>query len=211
MKRRIQGGGTLGCIQTTEQHATANASLYGNISSPSEDYFYNEVLKVSNGINDFGVPSWKLVLCLLFSWVVCALAVIKGVQSLGKISYFTALFPYVLLTILLIRSLLLPGATSGIVYYLKPEFSRLLDPRVWVEAATQIFFSLGVCNGGLIAMSSFNKFKNNCCRDAIIVACINCATSVYAGFVIFANLGFMAQVKNTTVDAVARSGRSTSV
>lgn len=43
-------------------------------------------------------------------------------------------------------------------------------------------------------------------RDAVIVAVINCATSVYAGFVIFANLGFMAQSKNVTVPEVAKSG-----
>ncbi|KAF5403474.1 Sodium- and chloride-dependent taurine transporter [Paragonimus heterotremus] len=187
-------------------NSTTNQSMLSNLTSPSEDYYYRQVLLLSSGIEDFGVPSWKLLLCLLGSWVICALVVIRGVQSLGKVSYFTAIFPYILLTILLIRSLLLPGAFQGIKFYLYPEFSRLLDPRVWVEAATQIFFSLSCCNGGLIAMSSFNKFKNNCCRDAIIVACINCATSVYAGFVIFANLGFMAHTKNTTVSAVAKSG-----
>ncbi|KAF6779313.1 hypothetical protein AHF37_01274 [Paragonimus kellicotti] len=159
-------------------NSTSNQSMLSNLTSPSEDYYYRQVLLLSSGIEDFGVPSWKLLLCLLGSWVICALVVIRGVQSLGK----------------------------GIKFYLYPEFSRLLDPRVWVEAATQIFFSLSCCNGGLIAMSSFNKFKNNCCRDAIIVACINCATSVYAGFVIFANLGFMAHTKNTTVSAVAKSG-----
>nr|QQY02531.1 glycine transporter [Cryptocotyle lingua] len=194
-----------GCVDGT--NATLNATTYfGKVTSPSEDYYYRHVLEISSGIEEFGTPSWKLTLCLFASWVVCCLVVIKGVQSLGKVSYFTAVFPYILLTILLIRSLLLPGAFQGIVFYLKPEFSRLLDPRVWVDAATQIFFSLSCCNGGLIAISSFNKFKNNCCRDAVIVAFINCATSVYAGFVIFANLGFMANAKNTTVDAVAKSG-----
>ncbi|KAF8565961.1 hypothetical protein P879_02990 [Paragonimus westermani] len=187
-------------------NSTDNQSMLSNLTSPSEDYYYRQVLLLTSGIEDFGVPSWKLLLCLFGSWVICALVVIRGVQSLGKVSYFTAIFPYILLTILLIRSLLLPGALQGIKFYLYPEFSRLLDPRVWVEAATQIFFSLSCCNGGLIAMSSFNKFKNNCCRDAIIVACINCATSVYAGFVIFANLGFMAHTKNTTVSSVAKSG-----
>ncbi|KAF7232643.1 hypothetical protein EG68_07063 [Paragonimus skrjabini miyazakii] len=145
-------------------NSTGNQSMLSNLTSPSEDYYYRQVLLLSSGIEDFGVPSWKLLLCLLASWVICALVVIRGVQSLGKVSYFTAIFPYILLTILLIRSLLLPGAFQGIKFYLYPEFSRLLDPRVWVEAATQIFFSLSCCNGGLIAMSSFNKFKNNCCR-----------------------------------------------
>ncbi|CAL8107713.1 unnamed protein product [Calicophoron daubneyi] len=185
---------------------TENISFGGLSTPPTEEYYYNHVLGLTSGIDSFGTPSWRLTLCLAASWIICALAVIKGVQSLGKVSYFTTLFPYFLLTILLIRSCLLPGSLQGIVFYLYPQFSRLLDPRVWVEAATQIFFSLSCCNGGLIAMSSFNKFKNNCCRDAIIVACINCATSVYAGFVIFANLGFMAHVKNTTVSEVARSG-----
>ncbi|KAL5109298.1 Sodium and chloride-dependent glycine transporter 1 [Taenia crassiceps] len=101
---------------------------------------------------------------------------------------------------------MLKGSLQGILYYLTPKFDRLKDPRVWVDAATQIFFSLGCCSGSLIAMSSFNPFKNNCCRDAIIVACINCCTSIYAGFVVFASLGFMAQQKNVTMDNVAKSG-----
>ncbi|KAH9589936.1 Sodium- and chloride-dependent glycine transporter 2, variant 2 [Schistosoma haematobium] len=122
------------------------------------------------------------------------------------VSYFTSVFPYIMLTILLIRGALLPGSGAGVLYYLTPDFSRLTDPQVWADAATQIFFSLGCCNGGLITVSSYNKFKNNCCRDAVIVAIINCATSVYAGFVIFSNLGFMAYQKNTTISEVASSG-----
>ncbi|CAH8652208.1 unnamed protein product [Schistosoma rodhaini] len=184
----------------------ANFTNITNPKAPSEDYYFNEVLKLSSGLEEFGTPSWSLSLCLLTCWIICALAVIKGVQSLGKVSYFTGIFPYVMLTILLIRSVLLPGAKDGVLYYLTPDFSRLKDPQVWADAATQIFFSLGCCNGGLITMSSYNKFKNNCCRDAVIFAIINCATSVYAGFVIFSNLGFMALTKNTTVAAVATSG-----
>ena len=43
----------------------------------------------------------------------------------SQVVYFTALFPYVMLTILLIRGLTLPGAGKGIIFYLKPDFSRL--------------------------------------------------------------------------------------
>lgn len=76
--------------------------------------------------------------------------------------YFTALFPYVMLTILLIRGASLPGAMEGVKFYLMPDINRLADPRVWSDAATQIFYSLSACTGGLIAMASYNKFDNNC-------------------------------------------------
>lgn len=68
------------------------------------------------------------------------------------------------------------------------------------------FYSIGACNGGLIAMSSYNKFKNNCYRDSIIVCIINCATSVLSGFVIFSVLGFMAAEKGVKVEDVAAGG-----
>lgn len=185
-----------------------NSSIPSNITftSPAEDFYYNHILQKSSGLEDMGLPSWQLSPVLLLAWIITALVLIKGVQSLGKVSYFTALFPYLILSVLLIRSLMMEGSLQGILYYLTPKFDRLKDPRVWVDAATQIFFSLGCCSGSLIAMSSFNPFKNNCCRDAIIVACINCCTSIYAGFVVFASLGFMAHQKNVTMDNVAKSG-----
>lgn len=47
-----------------------------------------------------------------------------------QVVYFTATFPYVMLLILLIRGLSLPGALQGVVFYLLPEPSRLLDTQV---------------------------------------------------------------------------------
>jgi solute carrier family 6 GABA transporter-like protein 1 len=52
--------------------------------------------------------------------------------------YFTALFPYFLLTILFLRGVTLDGASQGLEYYLKPDFSKLTDSAVWIDAATQV-------------------------------------------------------------------------
>ena len=61
---------------------------------------------------------------------------------------------------------------------------------------------MGPCMGSLIMMGSFNKFNNNCKRDAILVCLVNCSTSFYGGLAIFAVLGFMAKSAGVTIDKV---------
>jgi hypothetical protein len=118
----------------------------------------------------------------------------------------SALFPFVVLIILFIYGMTLEGAGIGIAYYVTPDFNRLTDISVWVAAANQIFYSLGPTFGGLVTLSSYNKFDNNCHRDALLVAFLNCATSVFAGFVVFSIIGFMAHETGQNVPDVIKSG-----
>ncbi|XP_064627434.1 sodium-dependent proline transporter-like isoform X2 [Lineus longissimus] len=174
--------------------------------SPGEEFLRYKVLELTESVSDLGGLRWQLVLCHLAAWSVACLCVIKGVQSTGKVAYVTATAPYVLLTILLIRGCLLPGAVNGIIYYIKPEWSKLLDFRIWVEAAIQVFYSLGLSNGGNITFASYNKFKNNCQRDTCFIVIVNGLTSLYAGFAVFAVVGYMANETGMPVDQVIKSG-----
>ncbi len=177
-------------------------------TSPSEDYYKRVMLglELDTTWENYGGLRWQLVLCLLGAWVIVCLCLIKGVQSSGKVVYFTALFPYVVLLVLLIRGATLEGAADGIAFYLKPKWETLKTINVWSDAATQIFYSLGPSFGGLITLASYNRFTNNCHRDAILIALSNCSTSVFAGFVIFSIIGFMAHEQGVPVDDVIASG-----
>lgn len=116
--------------------------------------------------------------CLAISWFIVFLIVFKGIKSSGKAAYFLAIFPYVVLLILLIRSLTLPGAFNGIKYFFTPQWDRILDAKVWYAAVTQVFFSLNVFFGCIVMYSSYNKFSHNVYRDANIVTTLDTFTSL---------------------------------
>ncbi|XP_025088378.1 sodium- and chloride-dependent glycine transporter 1-like isoform X2 [Pomacea canaliculata] len=175
-------------------------------SPPAQDFFEVEILKISNGIDEIGAVRWQIALCLLLAWTLTFLALSKGVKSVGKVVYFTALFPYVVLTILFFRGITLDGAKEGIAFYLTPNFSQLFIAKTWVDAAVQIFFALSPAWGGLITLSSYNKFHNNCFKDALIVGVGNVATSIFAGFVIFGIVGYLAKELDMPVDQVVDQG-----
>lgn len=67
------------------------------------------------------------------------LILVKGIKSSGKVAYFLAMFPYVVLTALLIRGCTLPGAMNGILYFLTPQWGELLNPKVDPNAFIEIF------------------------------------------------------------------------
>ncbi len=90
-----------------------------------------EVMKKWDTIDDgIGLPDWRLALCLLSAWLCVCLILMKGVAASGKVAYFTALFPYTILFTLLVRGVTLPGAIDGIIYFIRPDWSKLLDPQV---------------------------------------------------------------------------------
>ncbi|KAK3706150.1 hypothetical protein QZH41_010658, partial [Actinostola sp. cb2023] len=166
----------------------------------------HKILQISDGIENLGSINWEVTLSLLFAWVLVYLCTVKGVKSSGKVVYFTATFPYIVLVILFFRGITLDGVDQGLLFYLTPDFKKLASAEAWVRAATQIFYSLGVGFGALLTFGSYNPFHNNCEKDALVVCLINCGTSFFAGFVIFSVVGYMAFFLQTTVDKVADSG-----
>ncbi|XP_055499435.1 sodium- and chloride-dependent neutral and basic amino acid transporter B(0+)-like [Leucoraja erinacea] len=195
-------------LQANNVTCTNGSQIYVPHQGPSEQYWDKVALRRTSSMDETGQIVWYLALCLLLAWLIVGLALSKGIKSSGKVVYFTATFPYVVLIILLVRGATLEGAYKGIEFYIgrQSDISRLSDAEVWKDAATQIFYSLSVAWGGLTALSSYNKFHNNCYTDALIICVINCGTSVFAGFAIFSVLGHMAHIQDKLVSEVAKSG-----
>uniref|UniRef100_A0A915D1Z8 Transporter n=1 Tax=Ditylenchus dipsaci TaxID=166011 RepID=A0A915D1Z8_9BILA len=159
-----------------------------SVRSPVKEFWDHKVLGISSGVDVPGALRYDLAAYLLIAWAICYLCIFKGVKWTGKVVYITASFPYLMLFCLLIRGLTLPGASLGLEFYLKPDFSKLLESKVWVDAVTQVFFSYGLGLGALVALGSYNKYNNNVYKQAMTVCCVNSGTS------------------GKTVDEVAQSG-----
>ena len=185
-------------------------------SPASEEHWYFKVLgmDVENGhVNQdvsswehWGKIRWEILGCLFLSWSIICGALVKGVQSYGKVVYFTTLFPYVVLTILLGYVATLEGFGEGMNFYFVPQdWSMIYDPSVWNDAAGQIFYSLGVAVGSQLLLSSYNGFKTNAHRDALLIGLFNSGTSIYAGLVVFGSLGYIAVAKGVSIDKVIQA------
>ncbi|CAI5688208.1 unnamed protein product [Oreochromis niloticus] len=185
---------------------TQENSSCSSIQTPSELYWDNVALQRSSGLDETGPVVWHLALCLLLSSILVTAALIRGIKSSGKVVYFTATFPYVVIVILLIRGVTLEGAKDGIEFYIgsQSNLTKLTEVQVWKDAATQTFYSLSIGWGGLMALASYNNFHNNVFKDSFVVTLTNAGTSVLAGFAIFSILGHMAHIYKTPVSKVVK-------
>lgn len=158
-----------------------------------EKFFFDETVRQhSSTASEMWRPVWPLVAGLALTWASVYFILCRGVRRVGKVVMLTVPLPVVVLAILAGRGLTLPGAADGIIYYLTPNFAALKDPATWLAAYGQIFFSLTLGFGVMIAYASYMPRESDITNNAFITCFANCATSFFAGFVVFSVLGFLA-------------------
>jgi NSS family neurotransmitter:Na+ symporter len=175
-------------------------------AADSKDYFFNNVLQISDGVGQVGGINWPILLALLAVWVMVYFCIWKGPQSVGKIIWITVPLPIILLGILFLRAVTLPGFMTGWAAYLRPDWSALLYADVWIAAVSQIFFTLSLAFGIMIAYASYKREKEDVAKDGYITALVNSGISIFAGFVVFGVLGYMATQAGVGINEVVASG-----
>ncbi|XP_060080136.1 sodium- and chloride-dependent glycine transporter 2-like [Ylistrum balloti] len=174
--------------------------------SSVEEFWNYKVLDISSGLDDIGRLNWKYLLYLLGCHVIIWLSLVRSIQSIGKMMYVTAIAPVVLTIVIWIRALTLEGSTTGMAYFITPDFERLTHSEVWIEAAFMAFYTLGPAWGGLAMYGSHNKFTDNCFRDAIISTVMTVCYGLLNGLVIFSVIGVLSHESNVPINKVITSG-----
>ena len=115
-----------------------------------------------------------------------AAVLVGGVQS-GIERTTKLLMPALiaLLLVLAIRAATLPGAAEGLAYYLRPDFSRILDPAVINAALGQAFFSLSLGMGAMLTYGSYLSKRESLITAACWVVALDTSMALLAGFIIF--------------------------
>ncbi|MBN1620533.1 sodium-dependent transporter [candidate division WOR-3 bacterium] len=171
-----------------------------------EKFFYENVLHLTEGVFSLGRLQIPIIAGLVISWIWIVLSIWKGAKTVGKVVFVTVTLPWLLLLVFVVRGLFLPGAIGGIKFYLIPDFTMLLSFELWHAAFSQVFFSLSIGFGIMIAYASFLPPKSDIANNAIIIALADAATAFVGGFAVFSALGYYAQLKGVSVCDVMQSG-----
>ena len=167
--------------------------------------FFNEYIGLGT-ISEAGVPAYSarpiagvvvpLVLVWAYGLYVVARGVSRGVERANRI-FLPVLV--VMFLMLVVRAMLLPGATDGLNTLFTPDWGKLGDYRVWMAAFGQIFFSLSIGFGIMLTYASYLKRRSNLVGTGLTAAFANSSFELLAGIGVFATLGFMAHVQNVPV------------
>ncbi len=171
-------------------------------------YFFEEILQLSDGPETLGGFSWPVVIGMFAIWAFLYFSVWKGVESVSKVILWTATLPFVILALLIVRAVSLEGAMDGLRLFFVPDWSALINPKLWMAAFSQVFFSLSLAGGLMIAYGSFKAQGSEITKSIVWVAIGNFSVSIMSGVVVFGTLGYMAFTQGVPIAEVVQGGPS---
>lgn len=128
---------------------------------------------------------WKSILYTVLMIAINMIVLLCGVRKgIEKISNVLMPLLFVILVIFCAVALSLPGASEGVEFFLRPDFSKL-DGGVVIDALGQAFFSLSLGMGILITYAAYFPRNTKLGRTATIVSLLDMVVAVMMGLIIF--------------------------
>tara|TARA_B100002051_G_C16741729_1_gene644733 strand:+ start:492 stop:1958 length:1467 start_codon:yes stop_codon:yes gene_type:complete len=172
----------------------------------AESFFFNEVLQISSGPGEMGGIAWPVFAALLLGWAMVYFSAWKGVKSISSVVKWTATLPFVILLLLIFRAVTLDGASDGLALFFIPEWSQLFTTDIWLAAFSQVFFSLSLAFGIMMAYGSLRHRNSEITKSVIYITVGNFLVSFMSGIVVFGTLGYMAAQQGVDVASVVAGG-----
>jgi len=113
-----------------------------------------------------------LLITLVLNWYVLKRGVVKGIEFTAKIGLPLLFLMGIFLSIVSLSINNWKGI-EGLYFIFKPDFSKLTDPQVWVEASGQIFFTLSLAMGAIATYASYVKKNEDVVKIGIYTALLN--------------------------------------
>ncbi len=171
------------------------------------NFFFNAYLHLSDAPFAFNGIRWPILGAIICVWLICWAVLFsgikKGIESASKV-FMPLLFIMVL--IITARAVTLEGAQEGLNWMFKPDFTALLNFKVWVAAYGQLFFSLSIGFAIMLTYASYLPTNSDMSNNGFITAFCNCGFSILCGVMVFAVLGNMAFLQGVGVDKVINKG-----
>lgn len=133
-------------------------------------------------INSGYEPIFYHFLAILFSATIIYRGVVKGIERANKIMIPTLV---ILLLVTAIRALTLPGSLNGINYLFSPEWQRLTDYKIWLEALSQSAWSTGAGWGLLLTYATYTRRHEDLVLNSFITGFGDNSASLLASLAIF--------------------------
>ncbi len=180
---------------------------FQNWGTDTNAFFFKKFLGLSDGVWDLKGLNPAIVGSVFLVWFVNWLITYKGIEK-GIERAVKLMMPVLFaLTIVIIAwAVCLDGAGAGIRLYTTPDFTKIRDIKVWIAAYGQIFFSLSLGFGIMIAYASYLPKNANIFKNSLIVGFSNSLYEVSAGFGVFGILGYMAMKQGVPIRDVVQSG-----
>ncbi|KDM91562.1 sodium-dependent transporter [Photobacterium galatheae] len=171
-------------------------------------FFFSEYLKLGdNAPSKLGSLQLHIAIPMVIAWCITFAAIFTGVKGgIERASKIMMPLLFIMVLALIARVIFLEGAMDGLNYLFRPDFTKILDAKVWSAAYGQIFFTLSVGFAIMIAYSSYLPEKSDISNNAFMTVLINCGFSIVAGILIFSVLGYMAQEQSKPLTDVVSAG-----
>jgi NSS family neurotransmitter:Na+ symporter len=172
-----------------------------------ERFLFEDFLQVADEPGSISSYVSGVVGPLIAVWVITTVVLVLGVRrGIELVNKVCVPLLIVLFSILVVRSLFLNGAGSGLEALLKPDWTAIGDASVWLAAYGQIFFTLSVGFGIMITYASYVRRNADLTGSALVAAFANSSFEILAGIGVFAALGFMSTSQGVPVEQIADQG-----